>query len=149
MPIEIYNDEYFMREALKEAELAFEIDEVPIGAVVVNNKKIIARGHNMVEKLSDSTAHAEMLAITAAQNYLGSKILKDCTIYITLEPCSMCAGALFWSRIGKLVFAAADEKSGFSKYSEEILHKKTKIESGIMEEKAVELLQSFFRKKRK
>jgi len=149
MEIDVFNDEYFMRQALQEAELAFEKDEVPIGAVVVSNKQIIGRAHNMTEQLNDSTAHAEMIAITAAQNYLGSKVLEDCSIYITLEPCAMCAGALYWSRISNIYCATKDEKRGFSKFSKEIIHPKTKIEFGLLEEKASKLLKDYFLKKRK
>lgn len=149
MEIDVFNDEYFMRQALQEAELAFEKDEVPIGAVVVSNKQIIGRAHNMTEQLNDSTAHAEMIAITAAQNYLGSKVLEDCAIYITLEPCAMCAGALYWSRISNVFCAAKDDKRGFSKFSKDIIHPKTKIEFGLLEDKASNLLRDYFLKKRK
>ena len=114
MDIDLFSDEYFMREALKEANAAVEKDEVPVGAVVVIRNKIIAKAHNSTELLSDVTAHAEILAITAASNHLGSKYLNKCTIYVTLEPCLMCAGALFWSQIGKLVYGAHDEKRGYS-----------------------------------
>lgn len=146
--IDFYNDEYFMKEALKEARKAFEMDEVPVGAVVVCGTKIIARGHNMTEKLNDSTAHAEMLAITSATSFLGSKYLKECTLYVTLEPCVMCAGALFWSQIGKIVFGAPDSKRGYSLISREITHPKTQIVGGILQQESTDLLKEFFKKKR-
>lgn len=141
-------DEYFMRIALQEAKTAFEKDEVPIGAVIVSQNKIIAKGHNNVEQLIDATAHAEMICITAASNYLGSKFLEQCTLYVTLEPCLMCATALKWSRIGNIIYGAKDEKAGYSLYSNTILHPKTTIKSGILAEKCAQLLTDFFRKKR-
>jgi len=144
-----YSDEVFMKEALKEAQKAFTEDEVPIGAVVVCQNKIIARAHNMTERLTDVTAHAEMQAITAAANYLGSKYLIDCTIYITVEPCPMCAGALFWSQISNIVYATKDEKRGYSLLGKNILHPKTVITEGIMKEEAAHLMEEFFRNKRK
>ncbi len=144
-----YSDEVFMKEALKEAQKAFAEDEVPIGAVVVCQNKIIARAHNMTERLTDVTAHAEMQAITAAANYLGSKYLIDCTIYITVEPCLMCAGALFWSQISKIVYATKDEKRGYSLLGKSILHPKTIITNGILKEEAARLMEEFFRNKRK
>ena len=136
-----------MREAIKEAVKAYEEDEVPVGAVVVANKKIIARGHNLTERLTDVTAHAEMQAITSASNYLGVKYLKDCTMYITLEPCSMCAGALFWSQIDRVVFGATDEKRGFNALGIK-LHPKTNVTRGIEDEVCTDLLKDFFRSKR-
>jgi|TARA_B110000444_G_scaffold223925_1_gene226777 tRNA(adenine34) deaminase len=142
-----FDDVYFMREAIKEAVKAYEEDEVPVGAVVVANKKIIARGHNLTERLTDVTAHAEMQAITSASNYLGVKYLKDCTIYITLEPCSMCAGALFWSQIDRVVFGATDEKRGFNALGIK-LHPKTNVTRGIEDEVCTDLLKDFFRSKR-
>jgi len=145
--LSIHSDEHFMKQALKEAEKAFEKGEIPIGAVVVSNKTIIARGHNQVEQLNDCTAHAEMLAITSAQNYLGSKYLDQCTLYVTLEPCVMCAGALYWSQLEKLVFAAKDEKRGFSNYGK-LLHPKTSILSGLLEEESSILIKSFFKQLR-
>ena len=148
MELSVFSDEHFMKEALKEARLAFSEDEVPVGAVVVCNNQIIARAHNMTEKLNDATAHAEMLVITAAENYLGSKYLNECTLYITLEPCVMCAGALDWTRIGKVVYAAADEKYGFKKTGTQLLHPKTELVSGPLANESAELLKEFFAKKR-
>lgn len=142
------DDEYFMREALKEAKKAFEQGEVPIGAVIVCNQQIIAKAHNLTETLNDVTAHAEMQAITAAANAIGGKYLKDCTIYVTLEPCPMCAGALYWSQIGKIVFGASDKKGGFKQISEDLIHKKTEIIYGILENECIQLMKDFFSKKR-
>jgi tRNA(adenine34) deaminase len=147
--MDIFSDEYFMREALKEAQKAYEKGEVPVGAVIVTNNIIIARAHNQVESLQDATAHAEILAITAASNYLGSKFLHDCILYVSLEPCLMCASALHWSRIGKIVYAAADEKGGFMRYGTKVLHPKTKLAYGMNENQSVELLQHFFQARRK
>ncbi len=146
--IEPFNDEYFMKKAFSEAVLAFEKSEVPVGAVVVSNKKIIARAHNLTETLNDVTAHAEMQAITAAANLLGGKYLNDCTLYVTLEPCVMCAGALGWAQIGKIVFGATDEKRGFRKFASKSLHPKTEVISGVLQTECAELLQEFFRTKR-
>src|SRR6187431_2336000 len=129
--MELYTDEYFMREALKEAAKALEIGEVPVGAVVVCQNRIIARTHNQTEKLTDATAHAEMLAITSAANYLGSKYLSECTLYVTLEPCVMCAGALHWSQLQKLVIGARDIQRGYSLIPTPILHGKTEVISGV------------------
>jgi len=142
------SDEYYMKQALLEAELAFEKDEVPVGAVVVCNQKIVARAHNLSEQLTDVTAHAEMQAITAAANFLGSKYLKDCTLYVTLEPCVMCAGALNWAQIARIVFAANDPKKGYQKLKTGILHPKTKVRAGLLKEEASALLKEFFSKKR-
>lgn len=139
--------ESFMREALREAEKALKLDEVPVGAVVVCKNKIIARGHNLTQQLNDVTAHAEMQAITAAANALGGKYLSECSVYITLEPCVMCAGALFWAQPEKVIFGAADPKRGCSLHSN-LFHPKTEIISGIMEEECGKLLKSFFRLKR-
>ena len=136
-----------MKEALKEAIKAFDADEVPVGAVVVCNNRIIARAHNLTERLNDVTAHAEMQAITAASNFLGAKYLKDCTLFVTLEPCNMCAGALFWSQVGKVVYGASDDKRGFVANGGK-LHPKTKVLSGVMEDDCADLMISFFRKKR-
>ena len=141
-------DERFMREALKEAELAAREDEVPIGAVVVSNGKIIARSHNLTERLCDVTAHAEMQAITAAADYLGGKYLTGCTIYVTVEPCPMCAGALAWAQIGKVVYGAPDPKRGFSNFNPSLMHPKTEIVSGILAEECGNLVSEFFRNKR-
>ncbi len=142
-----FSDEYYMKQALKEAELALEAEEIPIGAVVVCNDKIIARTHNQTEMLNDVTAHAEMLAITAAANALGAKYLDECTLYVTLEPCPMCAGALAHSHIGKVVYAAKDPKNGYSRYGN-MLHPKTKVVTGVMKEECLALLTDFFKKKR-
>lgn len=145
--IEIYSDEYFMRQAMLEAQKAFEADEVPVGAVIVSNKRVIGRGHNLVERLVDVTAHAEVQAITAASAYLGAKYLKDCTLYVTLEPCPMCAGALFWSQISRVVYAASDPKRGFVNNGGK-LHKTTKLEQGDFEQEASQLLKDYFSLKR-
>jgi len=146
--IDPFNDEYFMKKAFSEAVQAFEKGEVPIGAVVVSNKKIIARTHNLTETLNDVTAHAEMQAITAAANLLGGKYLNDCTLYVTVEPCVMCAGALGWSQIGKIVFGASDEKRGYKKFAANSLHVKTEVVGGVFETECAELMQEFFRSKR-
>lgn len=146
--MELYSDEYFMREALKEAQKAFDIDEVPVGAIIVADNKIIARGHNLTEQLNDVTAHAEMQSITSAANYIGGKYLNDCTLFVTLEPCVMCAGALYWSHITKVVYGASDEKKGFSKISEPLLHPKTIITRGVLADDCSKLLKDFFQKKR-
>lgn len=148
MELSIFSDEHFMREALKEAQKAFEMDEVPVGAVIVSKKRIIARAHNLTEQLNDVTAHAEMQAFTAASNFLGAKYLSECTLYVTLEPCVMCAGASYWSQIGRVVFGAADVKRGFKNISENLLHPKTEIVGGILETECADLLREFFRKKR-
>lgn len=141
-------NEYFMKAALDEAKKAFGKQEVPVGAVVVCNDMIIARGHNLTETLKDPTAHAEMQAITAATNWLGGKYLTDCTIFVTLEPCAMCAGALGWSQVSGLVYGAADEKRGYLSVSGRLLHPKTKVESGVMESECRDILVEFFKKKR-
>lgn len=143
----IFTDEYFMKKALQEAEIAFEKDEIPVGAVVVVNNTIIARTHNLTELLHDVTAHAEMQAITSAANFLGGKYLKGCTLYVTLEPCQMCAGALYWSQISKIVFGATDTKRGYKTLGTQI-HPKTEVISGILEKECAELMTSFFQKKR-
>ena len=142
------DDEHFMQEALKEAHKAFAADEVPVGAVVVCENKIIARAHNLSERLTDATAHAEMQAFTSAASFLGGKYLNECTLYVTIEPCPMCAGASFWTQIGKIVYGAKDEKRGYSIFDSKILHPKTKIISGILEKECSELMKEFFRKKR-
>lgn len=149
MAFELYTDEYFMREALKEAYKAEEKDEVPVGAVIVCKNRIIARAHNLTETLTDVTAHAEMQAFTAASNTIGGKYLNECTLYVTLEPCVMCAGAAFWTQIGKIVFGASDDERGFSKMGRKILHPKTVLVSGILEYDCSEVIKRFFRKKRK
>ena len=143
----IFTDEYFMKKALQEAEMAFEKDEIPVGAVIVVNDTIIARTHNLTELLHDVTAHAEMQAITSAANFLGGKYLKGCTLYVTLEPCQMCAGALYWSQISKIVFGATDSKRGYKTLGTQI-HPKTEVVSGILEKECAELMISFFQKKR-
>jgi len=143
----ILDDAYFMKKALQEAEIAFENGEVPIGAVVVVQGRIIARAHNQTEKLNDVTAHAEMLAITAASNFLGGKYLYDCTLYVTLEPCQMCAGALYWSQIPKIVYGAADPQRGYAAVGGN-LHPKTKVSRGVMEKEANALLKRFFIQRR-
>jgi tRNA(adenine34) deaminase len=141
-------EELFMKAALAEAKKAFEKLEVPVGAVVVCNEMIIARAHNLTETLKDPTAHAEMQAITAATNYLGGKYLTDCTIYVTLEPCAMCAGALGWSQVAGLVFGADDEKKGYRSISNSLLHPNTKVKSRVLEEECRELLVKFFKTRR-
>jgi len=147
--MQVYGDEYFMRLALQEAKKAADSGEVPIGAVISSGDQLLARCHNSTELLNDVTAHAEILAITAASQYLGSKYLMDCTIYISLEPCIMCAGALRWSQIGRVVFATADDKAGFMRYGKELLHPRTQLEMGIMMEESSVLLKSFFSARRK
>ncbi len=142
-----FDDQYFMKQALAEAQQAFEKDEVPVGAVVVVEQRIIARAHNLTEQLNDVTAHAEMQAITAAAHFLNGKYLKECTLYVTLEPCVMCMGALYWSQLKRLVFAAADPKRGFQQ-SGVAAHPKTTIASGVMALEAEALLQQFFKRKR-
>lgn len=147
--LSIYSDEHFMKLALAEAKTAFEEGEIPVGAIVTCNDKVIARAYNQVQKLNDVTAHAEILAITAAQNYLGAKYLNECTLYVTLEPCTMCGGALYWSQIKKIVMGAKDEKRGYSTISDQILHPKTEIISGLLAEVSTELMKSFFQQLRR
>lgn len=137
-----------MRKALQEAELALAEGEVPVGAVIVCHNQIVAKGRNQVETLNDATAHAEMLAFTAATNYLGSKYLKDCTLYVTLEPCQMCAGAAFWSQIGRIVYGAADKQRGFQHWHCKV-HPKTQVKGGVLADESMRLLQAFFKKMRK
>lgn len=149
MSLTVYSDKHFMEEALKQAVLAYDEGEIPVGAVVVCQNKIIARAHNQTERLTDVTAHAEMLAITAAANYLGGKYLDKCSLYVTLEPCAMCAGALFWSQLGKLVYAQHDLKRGFTQLNTAVLHTKTIVESGLLGLKSKSLLDQFFDKLRK
>ncbi|WP_430410704.1 nucleoside deaminase [Kordia sp.] len=144
---DIYDDAYFMKKALQEAEMAFEKGEVPVGAVIVIDNRVIARGHNLTETLNDVTAHAEMQAITAAANFLGGKYLKRCTLYVTLEPCQMCAGALYWSQISNIVYGARDEERGCIHLNTK-LHPKTVMKGGIMAEQASSLLKQFFSQKR-
>ncbi len=142
------DDNYFMQQALREAQKAFDEDEVPVGAVVVAGNRIIARAHNLTETLNDVTAHAEMQVITAAANVLGGKYLTDCTLYVTVEPCPMCAGALRWSQISRIVYGAADEKRGYSRISSFLLHPKTTVTAGVMTDECVILMKEFFEKKR-
>lgn len=147
--IQVYDDVYFMKQALAEAQHAYEKDEVPVGAVISCGNRIIARSHNTTEQLQDVTAHAEILCITAASDFLSSKYLKGCTLYVTLEPCVMCSGALFWSQIDRIVYGADDEKRGFMRYGKQLLHPETKVECGVMEEECRTLIQHFFKTKRK
>ncbi|MDI6032180.1 nucleoside deaminase [Flavobacterium sp. LB2P84] len=143
-----FTDEYFMKKALQEAEMAFEKGEIPVGAIIVIDNKVIARGHNLTEMLVDVTAHAEMQAITAAANFLGGKYLIGCTLYVTLEPCQMCAGALYWSQISKIVYGASDENRGFVKMGTQ-LHPKTTVVKGVLTNEASELMKRFFVERRK
>lgn len=143
-----FTDEYFMRKALQEAEVAFDKGEIPVGAVIVIDDKIIARTHNLTEMLHDVTAHAEMQAITSAANFIGGKYLKGCTLYVTLEPCQMCAGALYWSQISKLVFGASDDQRGFQTLGT-TLHPKTQVVKGVLAQEAADLMVRFFASRRK
>jgi tRNA(adenine34) deaminase len=147
-PAAMSPDEFFMNEAIKEAKLALAEDEIPIGAVVVCKGKIIGRGHNLTERLTDVSAHAEMQALTAAANYMGGKYLKECILYVTMEPCVMCAGAAYWFQLGGIVFGAYDTKLGFGRLNQKITHPKTVITGGIKENECSELVKEFFRKKR-
>ncbi|WP_368670777.1 nucleoside deaminase [Algoriphagus sp. AGSA1] len=147
--MDLYSHEYFMNEALKQARQAFEEGEIPVGAVIVSKNRVIAKAYNQTEKLNDVTAHAEMLAITSAANYMGAKYLIDCRLYVTLEPCVMCGGALFWSQIAELHYGASDPKRGFSHSGPGVLHPKTKVFSGSMAQDSELLLQEFFKKLRK
>ena len=149
MELTVFSDEHFMREALKEAQKAYDADEVPVGAIIVCNNTIIARAHNLTERLNDVTAHAEMQAITSAANFLNGKYLNECTLYVTLEPCVMCAGAIAWAQLGKLVYGASDTKRGFKFLDEKkVLHPKTEIVSGILAEECSEIVKQFFKNKR-
>ena len=143
----IFTDEYFMKKALVEAENAFEKGEIPVGAIIVVENRVIARSHNLTEMLNDVTAHAEMQAITAAAHFIGGKYLKGCTLYVTLEPCQMCAGALYWSQISKIVFGARDEQRGFMTLGTQ-LHPKTEVVAGVMAEQCAQLMKDFFKKRR-
>jgi tRNA(adenine34) deaminase len=145
---QLFPDEYFMKEALKEARKAFEMEEIPVGAVIVNRDRIIARAHNMTRQLQDVTAHAEMIAITSASNYLGAKYLVDCTLYVTLEPCVMCAAALKWAQIERIVYGARDPREGFTCIRQQIIHVKTQVVPGILEEPSSKLLKQFFLNRR-
>lgn len=147
--MDIFNDEYFMKRAIMEAERGMEKGEVPVGAVIVSNDQIIARGHNLTEQLNDFTAHAEMQAYTSASNYFGNKYLDECTLYVTLEPCVMCAGAAYWTRVGKIVFGAYDERRGYSLIANSILHPKTKVVGGVLAYECSELIKGFFKAKRR
>tara|TARA_B100001250_G_scaffold205692_1_gene176590 strand:+ start:4198 stop:4644 length:447 start_codon:yes stop_codon:yes gene_type:complete len=142
------NDEYFMKEAFKEAQKAFEKDEVPVGCVIVCNTQIIARAHNFTQRLNDVTAHAEMQAFTSAADFIGGKYLNECTLYVTLEPCVMCAGASYWTQLRRIVYASKDLNRGYSQVSKKILHPKTEVISGVMSDKCSKLLVDFFKKKR-
>ena len=146
--IEVFTDTYFMKQALIEARKAYMKGEIPVGAIVVCNNQIIARAHNNTEQLSDVTAHAEIMALTAAATHLGSKYLNGCTMYVTLEPCPMCAGALAWAQLDKLVYGTSDDKRGFMQFGKKILHPKTKVEFGFMSEECGDLLKEFFQKVR-
>lgn len=148
MALQPNSDEYYMKEALKEAKKALELDEVPVGAVIVCNNQIIARAHNFTERLNDVTAHAEMQAFTSAADYLGGKYLNECTLYVTLEPCLMCAGASYWAQIKKIVFGASDEKRGFQEKAGLVLHPRTECVKGVMAEECAQLLTDFFASKR-
>ena len=148
MTLSVYSPERFMQEALKQAQIAFENGEVPVGAVVVSNNRIIARAHNQVELLNDPTAHAEVLAITATADAWGSKYLENCKMYVTLEPCTMCAGALNWAQIDTVYYGASDEKRGYTLLGKHVLHPKTKVYSGILEAPCREIMQLFFRQLR-
>lgn len=146
--LSIYSDDNFMKQALQEAEKAYEAGEVPVGAIVVCQNQIIARGYNQTEQLNDVTAHAEIIALTAAANYFGSKYLDECTLYVTLEPCVMCAGALAWAQLGRLVYGAEDEKRGFMRFGKALLHPKTTVEYGILAEECGKLMTTFFKQRR-
>jgi tRNA(adenine34) deaminase len=146
----VLDDEYFMRQALQQAQYAFEDDEVPVGAIVALNNKIISRAHNQVERLNDPTAHAEMIALTSAFNYLGSKYIPEATLYVTVEPCLMCCGALYWGKIGRIVYGCNDEKNGYKHITQENwpFHPKTTITKGVLEEECAALMKTFFKNKR-
>ena len=145
----VFDDTYFMRQAIQEAEKAYELGEVPVGAVVTCRNQIIARAHNQTEQLTDVTAHAEMIALTTAANHLGGKYLVECTLFVTLEPCTMCGGALYWAQLGRLVYGASDEKRGFSRYQQKVLHPKTVIQNGLLQKECLALMKSFFAIRRK
>jgi len=144
----VYSDDYFMEQAIREAKKAKSMDEVPVGAVIVCNNQIVARAFNQIQMLQDVTAHAEILAITSASTYLANKYLKDCTLYVTTEPCVMCAGALYWSQISRVVYGTSDEKRGFMRFGKELLHPGTKLEYGIKHDDCAALMHEFFQKKR-
>ena len=144
----MFTEDYFMKQAFREAQKAYEGGEIPVGAIIVCENRIIAKAHNQTELLRDVTAHAEILAITSASEHLGSKYLPECTMYVTLEPCIMCAGALYWAQLGKLVFGASDEKRGFFRYGKELLHPKTTVLQGVLEAECGAILKDFFKSKR-
>lgn len=144
----ILSDEFFMKKALDEAQIAFDKDEVPVGAIVVSGNQIIARAHNLTEALNDVTAHAEMQAFTAAADFIGGKYLTDCTLYVTLEPCVMCAGAAYWTQLTRVVYGASDAKRGFSVHGKTLLHPKTEIVRGVLENECGQLMKDFFKRKR-
>ena len=148
MLTELYSDVYFMKIALNEGYKASQIDEIPVGAIIVFNNKVIAKSHNLTEQLTDFTAHAEMQAFTSAAEFLSNKYLNKCTLYVTLEPCVMCAGASFWTRIGKVVYGASDSRRGFNRITEDILHPSTKVIGGVLESECQSLMKSFFQNKR-
>lgn len=148
MTLSVHTDAHYMKEALKQAQMAFDTGEVPVGAVIVADNRIIARAHNQTEQLTDVTAHAEMLALTSAFNYLGAKYLNDCTLYVTLEPCVMCAGAQYWAQLGRLVYGASDKKRGYSQVERNLLHPRTEVASGLLKEESEALMKSFFSKLR-
>jgi tRNA(adenine34) deaminase len=147
----LYNDEYFMQQALQQAQLAYDADEVPVGAVIVQQNRVISRGYNQVELLNDATAHAEIIALTAAFHFLGAKYLPEATLYVTIEPCHMCAGALYWSKIGRIVYGAADVKHGYRAFfrNENPFHPKTLLSTGILKDESALLMQRFFGEKRR
>ncbi len=142
--LSVFSDQYFMKQALQEAQKAYDNGEVPVGAVIVSNNTIIARAHNQTEGLKDITAHAEIIVMTAANDYLGSKYLDDCTLYITLEPCVMCAGAIKWAQLSRVVYGASDDKNGFMRYGKELLHPQTKLEFGILHDECGAIMKNFF-----
>lgn len=144
--LSVHSDDYFMGEAIKQAQLAFDEQEIPVGAVIVCKNRIIARAHNQTERLTDVTAHAEMLAITAASSFMGGKYLNECTLYVTLEPCVMCAGALYWSQIGKIVIGANDDKRGFLQKGKDLIHPKTELVTDICQKECSDLVKNFFKK---
>jgi tRNA(adenine34) deaminase len=146
--LQIFSDEYFMNKALEEAKKAFDSGEIPVGCIIVCKKQIIARSHNLTERLNDVTAHAEMQAITAASNQLGGKYLNECDIFVTVEPCAMCAGALNWSQMGRLVYGIGDNKKGYSLHSPNLLHPKTIVKKGVLESESADLMKLFFSDKR-
>ena len=146
--LSVNSDEHFMRQAIRQAQIAADMGEIPVGAVIVADQQIIARGHNQTEQLTDVTAHAEIIALTAAANFLGGKYLKGCTLYVTLEPCVMCAGALAWAQLDRLVYGAGDDKRGFMRFGRELLHSKTKVEFGVLHEECGALMTAFFQGKR-